>query len=406
MRAPIVSLIGRPNVGKSTIYNRLLKRGNKILTHDLPGVTRDRHYSILSTGDVGEFDSQDLILIDTGGFYPEEVEENQRLKKKENYEPFFNIMREQAQLAISESDLILFVVDVREGMLPFDQQIIDYLRRSKKTFWVLVNKFDSENQYGDEVEFYSLGIDEFLLTSAEHNRGMDEIRERLCKFSHEMKQKLIDEPSLDNGMSPEHEVVADVAIIGAPNVGKSTLLNRLIGEKRALVSDIAGTTVDPIEGYFNLNFGQRASELKAQKNEFYKHNKDILEAYREHQEQLFTAQEQVEQLFDEAEDDELDEQEVFTDGWRSIKIVDTAGIRKNKLVSGHIESQSVYRSLRSITESEIVIFLVDATKGITHQDRRLMDIALDKGKSLIICLNKIDLVNEIMQDREQKARMD
>ncbi len=401
------------------------------MTYDLPGVTRDRHYGIMSTGAYGKHNSQDIIVVDTGGFYPEEVEISETIKKKHNYDPFFNVMREQAEIAISESDVILFVVDVREGLLPFDKMICDYLRRQKKPCWLLVNKFDTDNQVGHEADFYSLGIkaEDMILTSAEHNRGITDITERLCAFS-SMKKNEIANQNFGNGSTPNHEVVASVAIIGAPNVGKSTLLNQLLEANRALVSNIAGTTVDPIEGYFDLRFGRDVLKLTTQDNEFYQHNVDLLKSYYEFlSEASSTVDEQVEQVFGSDSDDDEDSSESEhsteseetleltqdineiessdegydpADQWRSIKIVDTAGIRKSKLIHGHIESQSIYRSLRAITDCDIVIYMVDSTKGITHQDRRLLDIALDKGKSIVICLNKIDLMNEIMQNKDAK----
>ncbi len=413
MRSVVVSLIGRPNVGKSSLFNRLLRKNQKALTYDLPGVTRDRHYGIMATGGHGKFESEDLILVDTGGFYPDEIEESNQKNKKSHFEPFFNVMREQAQTAINESDMILFVVDVREGLLPFDRVICDHLRRQKKPFWLIVNKYDTDAQQGSEMEFFSMGLntEEMILTSAEHNRGIEEIRQRLCEFSFFHREKISQE-SLNNASTPDHEVVASVSIIGAPNVGKSTLLNQLLGANRALVSDIAGTTIDPIEGYFNLDFGPQVQILKEQQNEFYQHNLDLLEDYQRHL-QASTVDEQVDQIFGDEEEigeegEALDEQvqvqeEVIPiDGIRSIKIVDTAGIRKSRLIQDDVESQSIYRSLRSITDSDVVIYMVDSTKGITHQDRRLLDVALEKGKSVVICLNKIDLMQEVMQDKEKK----
>jgi GTP-binding protein len=176
-------------------------------------------------------------------------------------------MADQAKIAIDESDLVLLVVDAREGMNPFDQNICDYVRRSKKQFWVLVNKFDSSKQEGSENEFYAMGIEQeqIMTLSAAHGLGFEDLRDRL-------KQTIVKEEeskrnmTLQNGVAPVSEVVANVAIIGAPNAGKSTLLNRLLGANRALVSDIPGTTVDPIEGYFELYFGDDVTALKSYHN--------------------------------------------------------------------------------------------------------------------------------------------
>lgn len=468
-RSMVVSLIGRPNVGKSTIFNRLMRQAKLAMTHDQPGVTRDRHYGILTLDESDNMDKksteeipdEDVILVDTGGFYPEKIEVDTN-KKKNNVDPFFNLMADHAKLAIDESDLVLFVVDVREGMLPYDKQISNYIRSTKKPVWLLMNKFDSEKQEGDHIDFYQLGLDDedMFRISAEHNRGLYTLRERLKKQAMAFKEKMTqdEEEHLQKGVKPRHEVVSSVAIVGAPNAGKSTLLNCLVGAQRALVSDIAGTTVDPIEGYIDLWFGPDVEVLKEQVNQFRRSDEAIIEEMKFFGERgdiidedpaLLEAEEKIyieygqsapeagfdaefdansEFNFDEnvteedffsdkdiettiaaelnAEESEVVEEEKenfeFVNRFRSIKLVDTAGIRRAKQVEGFIETQSVYRSLRSITESDVVIFMVDATLGITHQDRRLLDIALEKGKSLIICLNKIDLLKDIFADNKKK----
>lgn len=462
-RSLVVSIIGRPNVGKSTIFNRLMKKQHLAMTHDQPGVTRDRHYGITAVEGIrnGEAAEEEIILVDTGGFYPDKIEVDP--KKKNNVDPFFNIMADHAKIAIDESDLVLFVVDVREGFLPFDKGICDYIKSTRKPFWLLMNKFDSEKQEGDQYDFYNLGLDEenMLRVSAEHNRGFYDLRERLFHVATEFKKKEATE-YLQKGVKPRHDVVASVAIIGAPNAGKSTLLNCLVGAQRALVSDIAGTTVDPIEGYIDLYFGPDVEMLSTRDNQFRKDNEEMYAEMKrfkeagnidfdvdeddlsEEEKKIYvefgqTAQEAFGEIvdavdeetsqefsFDESntgkdyfsENDIVSEIEKNWDGpaeevednqhykeinrWRSIKLVDTAGIRKSKLVEGFIETQSVYRSLRSITESDVVLFMVDSTLGITHQDRRLCDIALEKGKSVIICLNKIDLLRETFADMKKK----
>ena len=463
----VVSIIGRPNVGKSTIFNRLMKKQYLAMTHDQPGVTRDRHYGILKLEELyqGELAVEDLILVDTGGFYPDKIEIDQ--KKKNNVDPFFNIMADHAKIAIDESDLVLFVVDVRDGLLPFDKGICDYIRSTKKCFWLLLNKFDSEKQEGDQYDFFNLGLDDEDMhrISAEHNRGFNDLREKLMVAVKKFQQSEFtksEEDILQNGVRPRHDVVSSVAIIGAPNAGKSTLLNCLVGAQRALVSEIAGTTVDPIEGYVDLYFGPDIEILSSQDNAFRKDNSKIYEEMKrfsdsgdldlseedeeelsENEKKIYLEFGQTEEFqgFKEEESDlrgsndfSFDESNVgedlfsekqivsqieknweaptdivenlenvqFVNRWRSIKLVDTAGIRKAKLVDGFIETQSVYRSLRSISESDVVLFMIDSTLGITHQDRRLIDIALEKGKSLIVCLNKIDLLREIFADQKKK----
>jgi GTP-binding protein len=465
-RSLVVSIIGRPNVGKSTIFNRLMKKQHLAMTHDRPGVTRDRHYGIMKIEEVidDELLSDEVILVDTGGFYPEKIEIDPR--KKNNVDPFFNIMADHAKLAIDESDLVLFVVDVREGLLPFDKGICDYIKSTRKPFWLLMNKFDTEKQEGDQYDFYNFGLDEedMLRVSAEHNRGFNHLREKMLKLSLSFKEsELSHEEGLQKGVVPENDVVAAVAIIGAPNAGKSTLLNCLVGAQRALVSEIAGTTVDPIEGYIDLYFGPDVDLLNPRTNQFRKKSEEIFDELKHFQEsgdvdlnlsvdeEDLTEEEKkiyvefgqtAESTFDESDEEaetsgdfSFDESQVGDDlytetdilneieknwdnspqeevshlefaqqvnRWRSIKLVDTAGIRKSKLVEGFIETQSVYRSLRAITESDIVLFMVDSTLGITHQDRRLCDIALEKGKSVIICLNKIDLLKDVFLDQKKK----
>ncbi len=469
-RSMVVSIIGRPNVGKSTIFNRLMKKQHLAMTHDQPGVTRDRHYGILQLEEYvdGQELKQDVILVDTGGFYPDKIEIDTH-KKKNNVDPFFNIMADHAKLAINESDLVLFIVDVREGFLPFDKGICDYIKSTKKPFWLVMNKFDTEKQEGDQYDFYTLGLDEenMLRVSAEHNRGFYELRERMLKMATSFKESELSKTvdgHLQNGVKPRNDVVSSVAIIGAPNAGKSTLLNCLVGAQRALVSEIAGTTVDPIEGYIDLYFGPDVEMLTARDNQFRKDNDEMFEELKRFQESgdvdlnisideedlteeekkiyveygqteestfadgedadvgassdfsfdesntgpdLFSEKEilsEIEKNWDSAPEEEVADLEFaqYINRWRSVKLVDTAGIRKSKLVEGFIETQSVYRSLRSITESDIVLFMIDSTLGITHQDRRLCDIALEKGKSVIICLNKIDLLKDTFADQKKK----
>ena len=463
----VVSIIGRPNVGKSTIFNRLMKKQYLAMTHDQPGVTRDRHYGILKLEEAyeGVFAEEDIILVDTGGFYPDKIDIDP--KKKNNIDPFFNIMADHAKLAIDESDLVLFVVDVRDGLLPFDKGISDYIRSTKKNVWLLMNKFDSEKQDGEQYDFFSLGLndEDMHQISAEHNRGFNDLREKLMvevkKFI-ETDKAQSDEEFLQNGVQPRNDVVSSVAIIGAPNAGKSTLLNVLVGAQRALVSEIAGTTVDPIEGYVDLYFGPDIELLSSQDNAFRDNNKiyEEMKQYAEtgdldlheideddltenekkiyvefgateeykafQQEEIIESNHSSDFSFDESNTgkeyfseehiineieknwsgpvDQVEnlENAIHVNRWRSIKLVDTAGIRKSKLVDGFIETQSVYRSLRAISESDVVLFMIDSTLGITHQDRRLIDIALEKGKSLIVCLNKIDLLKEVFADAKKK----
>lgn len=447
----VVSLIGRPNVGKSSLFNSLMGKQHKSITFDEPGVTRDRHYGITTFNDLGGEEPVDVILVDTGGFYPERIEETES-----NRDKFFNIMTGHAKTAISESDLVLMVVDVREGALPYDKDIARFIRSQGKDFWLIMNKYDTDKQAGTEVDFYEIAADDYFLVSAAHTRGITEIKERIHEMALRFSKEISKGSLLSQGITPREDVVARFALIGAPNAGKSTLLNQLIGTERALVSDIPGTTVDPIEGYFDLYFGKEAKHLEGgllskddrllfqQYDEFRQNNPDV---YSRMVESYFLGEEVSDQtdmdffegdseegyddeyleegesfLLDE-EDDDLDdettllEEKLFAEPeveeaepeeedegshWRSIHLVDTAGIRKKSSIKDFVESQSVYRSLRCITESDIVLFMIDATKGIGHQDRRLMDIALEKGKSVIVCMNKIDLLKEKLKDDKER----
>ncbi len=447
-RSIVVSLIGRPNVGKSSLFNRLMRRQHKAITHNMPGVTRDRHYGIAKFDELHNEKEQDVILVDTGGFYPEKIDESTGPKDQQNANKFFNIMTEHAKQAISESDLVLFMVDVREGVLPFDETIATYIRQMKKEFWVIVNKYDSDGQEGDEIEFYALGIDsdQMYLTSASHGLGVEKLQEDIQKFAIQFRNKKLESTYLQKGVTPKEEVVSRLALIGAPNAGKSTLLNLLLGSQRALVSPIAGTTVDPIEGFFDLYFGEDSSLLKESSNyikhdsvlvrqyeDFRKNNPDIynnmISSYQHEDKACRDQAIEIEEdslvedgvvdngindkilahLFDDQQDEEDRENKENEESkekgsyWRSLHVVDTAGIRKQNNITGTVESESVYRSLRCITESDIVLFMVDATNGISHQDRRLMDITLEKGKSLIVCLNKIDLMKEKLKTDKERS---
>jgi GTPase len=423
-RSLIISLIGRPNVGKSSLFNRLMNKQTKAITHDMPGVTRDRHYGITTIDQLSSADAQELIFVDTGGFYPEVIDES----KEERKNSFFNIMREQAQTAIAESDLVLFMVDIREGLLPYDEDIYKYLRQSKKKFWLIINKYDSDKQEGEEYDFYRLPIDpqDMLIISAAHGTGILDLRERLQTFSYLAKIKGLEESKLQKGLAPKSEVVARLSLIGAPNAGKSTLLNTLLGEARALVSDIAGTTMDPIEGYFELPMGNRVARLDECRGKVRK-NEDFVEQYElfrknhpEFSQRLFESFENDMDLVQDLEEIETDffsengvvpaskeRVEVpLEEQLRSIHIVDTAGIRRQSQIDDILESQSVYRSLRSISDSDLVLYLVDINKGITHHDKRLIDIAIEKGKSLVIVLNKLDMVkSELRTPAELKEHI-
>ena len=392
MSTKIISLIGRPNIGKSSLYNALVRSAHKSITFDSPGVTRDRHYGVVKFDELSDRPAIQAVLVDTGGFYPKEVDvaEEKGGGKREIGRLFFNIMAQQAKIAIDESDLVLFVVDAREGILPFDSDIAEYIRASRKKFWLLVNKIDSEAQQNVEAQFYALGVgqEDLFVVSAAHGRGLNELRGRIQEECLATSDEVTDGGEFGEsyvaryGIVPNQDVVGSVSIIGAPNAGKSTLLNKLVGQSRALVSDIPGTTVDPIEGFFDLYF-----------EEDKKIDESVMPAVGEEEvaiEKEFAAEIDEEVAASGAVIERVKSPPLS--GWKTLRLVDTAGIRRQKSVEGFVEEQSIFHALRCITEADIVIYMIDAEKGICHQDRRLIDIALDKGKSVIVCLNKVDLL--------------
>lgn len=298
---PIIAIVGRPNVGKSTLFNRLTKTRDAIV-HDMPGVTRDRNY-----GDVDWY-GKVFTLIDTGGFEP--VAEDRILVQ----------MREQAQLAIEEADAILFIMDGKEGLTPSDEAVADILRSVKKPVFYVVNKIDGESQEENAYEFYRLGIDKLYTIAAEHKRGLDDLmRDVLADF-------------------PEKEEIEEgdrvrVSIIGRPNVGKSSLINRLLGTERLLVSDVPGTTRDSID--------------------------TLLEK-----------------------------------GDKKYLLVDTAGIRRKSKVSERLEKYTIVKALTSIERSDVVVLLIDASEGVTEQDVKVAGYAHEKGRACVIAVNKWDLIEK------------
>ena len=344
---PLICLVGRPNMGKSTLFNRLVGTKNKMITSSIPGVTRDRQYQIIDFEEWGDGENSTAILIDTGGLYPEKIPE---LIQKDY---FFNIMADATKKAVSESRLVLLVMDITEGLHPFDLQMATMLREQNKQFWAVVNKCDTQIHEDSLGDFYSLGleVDEIFPVSAAHGRGVENLRDCLHKKLVTFTQETSNPPK---SLLPEKDVIGSIAIVGTPNVGKSTLLNRLLDEERTLISPIPGTTVDPVEGHFNLHF---KGKIK---------------------------------------------------GWHTLKIVDTAGIRRKKTVKEFVELQAVYRALHCISSADMVIFLVDASKffhsliEVERQDRRLIQIALEKGKSVIICLNKIDRLPDLSKKEYSK----
>jgi GTPase len=302
MALPVVAIVGRANVGKSTLFNRIT--GHRIsIVEDVPGVTRDRIYS------KADWNGKFFHLIDTGGI---EIGDEDEVN---------NLIRVQAQLAIDEADVIVFMVDGRDGLLPSDRDVAEILRRSKKPVVLAVNKLDHPTHHPSLYEFYEIGFGEPIAVSAEHGTGTGDILDEVVShFGVE------DDPEYD-------EDTIRISLIGRPNVGKSSLINALIGENRVMVSDVAGTTRDAIDT------------------------------------------------------------PVEFDG-QSYVLVDTAGLRRRGKVYENIEKYSVLRALRAIERSDVAFVVLDGERGIAEQDKRVAGYALDAGCAVAFLVNKWDLVKK------------
>lgn len=296
-----VAIVGRPNVGKSTIFNRLLEQ-RKAIVEDTPGVTRDRQYGI------ADWNGRNFYVIDTGGFVPE----GQEVFEKE--------IRKQVHIAMDEASVILFVVDAATGMTDLDDAMADVLRRSTKPVIIVVNKVDNNERLLEASEFYSLGFEKVFFISAISGSGTGDLLDEVTGL---MK----DEPEIEESEVPKF------AIIGQPNVGKSSLLNALVGEERTIVSDIAGTTRDTIHTRYNL------------------FQKEFI-------------------------------------------LIDTAGIRRKAKVHEDLEFYSVIRAIKALDEADVCLLLLDAEKGITAQDLSIFSLAARKGKGIVVLVNKWDLVSK------------
>ena len=303
MSKPVVAVVGRPNVGKSTLFNALA--GERIsIVKDTPGVTRDRIYA-----DVNWLDYH-FTMIDTGGIEPD------------SGDIILSQMREQAQIAIDTADVIIFITDVRQGLVDADQKVADMLRRSKKPIILAVNKVDDFKKYMPDVyEFYNLGIGDPVPVSAASRLGIGDLLDEVAKhFTQEMLEEAEDD-------RPR------IAIVGKPNVGKSSLINRLTGENRVIVSDIAGTTRDAID-----------TDIKYNGREY-----------------------------------------VF---------IDTAGLRRKNKIKEELERYSIIRAVTAVERADVVIIVIDATEGVTEQDAKIAGIAHERGKGIIIAVNKWDAIEK------------
>lgn len=303
MSKPIVAIVGRPNVGKSTLFNVLA--GEQIsIVKDTPGVTRDRIYA-----DVNWLDHY-FTIIDTGGIEPETSDK------------MLKFMREQAEIAIETADVILFLVDVRQGLMDADYKVADLLRRSGKPILLVVNKVDSFEKFMPDVyEFYNLGIGDPIPVSSSSRLGLGDMLDEVVKY--------FDEGSRDEVEDERPRV----AIIGRPNAGKSSIINKLLGEERVIVSDVAGTTRDAID-----------TEVVRNDNHY-----------------------------------------VF---------IDTAGLRRKSKIREDLERYSIIRTVSAVERCNVAVLVIDATEGITEQDAKIAGIAHERGKGMIVAVNKWDLVEK------------
>ncbi|MBQ4583261.1 MAG: ribosome biogenesis GTPase Der [Oscillospiraceae bacterium] len=303
MSKPMIAIVGRPNVGKSMLFNKLIGKRMSIV-EDVPGVTRDRIYG------EAEWAGRKFILVDTGGIEPST--DNMILA----------FMRDQAQIAIENADVIVFVTDIKTGMTASDEDVARMLQRSGKPIVLAVNKMDSVGTVNpDFYEFYNLGLGDPIAVSAVHGHGTGDLLDECLKyFPEEVEEE-------------EDDDVIQVAIIGKPNVGKSSLTNRILGQERVIVSNVAGTTRDAIDSYFE--------------NEHGKYN-----------------------------------------------FIDTAGMRKKSKVDDAIEKYSVLRATMAIERSDVCLILIDAQEGVTEQDTKVAGLAHEAGKACIIVVNKWDAIEK------------
>lgn len=311
---PVVALVGRPNVGKSTLFNALT-RTRDALVADQPGVTRDRHYGIWRDGE------QPVVVVDTGGLFGDR-------------DAFSDVTRQQAEAAIDEAAVVVLIVDAREGLMPGDREILDTIRRRGKKLVLAINKADAADAHSALGEFSQFGIADPVLVSAAHRRGLDALAATIAPALPPPERV---DPSAAT-VQPGNDGPVRLAIIGRPNVGKSTLVNRLLGEERVVVSEQAGTTRDAIEVAL-----ERAG--------------------------------------------------------RRYTLIDTAGVRRRARVDDPLERLSVIKSLDAIQRAEVVVVIIDAADGVMEQDVTVLGHALEAGRGIVVALNKWDGLDEYQRGR-------
>ena len=310
----IVAIVGRPNVGKSTFFNRLIQRREAIVD-SISGVTRDRNYG------KSEWNGKEFSVIDTGGYI------------KGSDDVFEAEIRKQVELAIDEADAIIFIVDVEEGITPMDDEVAKLLRKVTKPVLLAVNKVDNAMREKDAIEFYNLGLGEYFTIAGMSGSGTGDLLDKLVEVLPELPE------------TTEEEILPRFCVVGRPNAGKSSFINALIGEDRYIVTDIAGTTRDAIDTRYN-RFGFE------------------------------------------------------------FNLVDTAGIRRKAKVKEDLEFYSVMRSVRAIEHSDVIILMIDATRGFESQDQNIFWLAQKNRKGIVILVNKWDLVEkDTMSARDYETKI-
>jgi GTP-binding protein len=312
-KLPVVAIVGRPNVGKSTLFNRLV-RERKAIVDDTPGVTRDRNYA------EAQHAGRRFMIIDTGGL---ESGPEGNLEER---------VQEQSRLAVAEADIVVFLLDGKGGLSPLDQEAVDYLRRANKPVFFAVNKIDSHRRAQNLYEFYALGIEPLYSISAEHGLGLSELLD-------DVVAKFPEATEPHEASAQEETAPPRVAVVGRPNVGKSTLINRLLGFERSVVDARPGTTRDALDTPFEIQ-------------------------------------------------------------GRACTLIDTAGIRRKARVQETVERFSVNRSLRMVDGGDLIIHVIDGPDGVTDQDAQILSYAGQRGKALLLAVNKLDLLAKTGADMD------